>query len=393
MEFLDGLRALAALWVVLGHARLFALGWDAVKNDPTAPFLSQLLVPLLNFPLYMHQAVDIFLVLSGFCLMQSVGDRKLDLVKFLGARARRILPPYYGALAILLIINIWLPIVSWARHPIGLTEEIPAAVWWTNLLLLQDTFSHLNTINGPFWSVAAEWHLYWVFPLLLLCLRRWGVLALLAVAGVAAAVLTAVQLRYMNFPFFGTVINIPRPTHFVFLFASGMAAAAVVRRNWPLWPWGVVLAAVLAWLLAKYPITDIKSMFKQMELDYVFDSVAGGLTAVCIAGLARASESQPARWLLERSPFVWMAGFSYSLYLVHAPVLASLHYVLNDNRWYGLDAVKNFGLLLLTGIPASLLVAWVFSKLFERKFSWPANWPAGRRVVALPQPHGHSNWI
>ncbi|WP_410959855.1 acyltransferase family protein, partial [Salmonella sp. SAL4356] len=55
-----------------------------------------------------HLAVSIFIVISGFCLALPVvaaGDRMRDgSLNFFKRRARRILPPYYGALAFSLLL-------------------------------------------------------------------------------------------------------------------------------------------------------------------------------------------------------------------------------------------------------------------------------------------------
>lgn len=355
LEFLDGLRTLAALWVLLGHIRLFAVGWDGL------PGVSGW---LLDVPLYMHLGVVVFLVLSGFCLMQPAAQAPLP--RFFAARAARILPPYFGALALILLLNAWLPLVAWGRHPAGLTDTLPPQVWWTNLLLLQDVFPQYNIINGPFWSVACEWHLYFIFPVLALVLRRWGVAALVGGAGLLALALTWGSDAHGPFAFFGEALYLPQPPYFLFLLACGMAAAAAARKAWPLWPLALVLGAAFVWLQWEYPIRDFATMQARARMDSVIDPVAGALAATLIAMLARQSPRHWVRRCLEQRWLVSTARYSYSLYLIHIPLLAILH------QQVGGSGLRSYAMLALLGIPLCLLAARGFGAVFERRFNWRA---------------------
>src|SRR6185369_16490784 len=94
LAHLDGLRAVAAGYVVMFHAVLGFTG-----SELTGPWRA-----LRRVFAFGHEAVAIFIVLSGYCLMlpaarshparltSTTGD-------FLRRRALRILPPYFAALA------------------------------------------------------------------------------------------------------------------------------------------------------------------------------------------------------------------------------------------------------------------------------------------------------
>src|SRR5450432_2883737 len=100
VAFLDGMRALAALFVVLHHCML-QVNLDKVSVSPGLSKIVQVL--LLG-----HDSVDVFIVLSGFCLAMPVvrGDGFVSggALNFFKKRARRILPPYYFALALSLLL-------------------------------------------------------------------------------------------------------------------------------------------------------------------------------------------------------------------------------------------------------------------------------------------------
>ena len=98
LDHLDGVRGLAALFVVLHHAWLLTADHFPIAAE------TGLLGLLTNWLLYGHLAVDVFIVLSGFCLIlpvaRSGGALAGGAAGFYRRRARRILPPYFAALTI-----------------------------------------------------------------------------------------------------------------------------------------------------------------------------------------------------------------------------------------------------------------------------------------------------
>jgi peptidoglycan/LPS O-acetylase OafA/YrhL len=175
LDFLDGLRAVAALLVVAHHAQLEV--WFGVAS--WTRYAGRL-------------AVDVFIAISGFCLTLPVARDRFELSapRFFWRRARRILPPYYIATAVSLAL-IYTCIgdktgTTWDQT-IPVTRNGIAAV----VLMLVDVF-HRGEINHVFWSVAVEWKIYCVFPLLLLLARRIGVLAASGLAVAAGLAVFAV---------------------------------------------------------------------------------------------------------------------------------------------------------------------------------------------------------
>src|ERR671932_643200 len=170
---LDGVRGLAALFVVVNHVFLRAFPGYPVDR---APFWA-------GWFIYGRFAVVVFIVLSGFSLALSPARRgwRLDGVsRFAHRRARRILPAYWAALAFSLAVA-WLVV-----PPPG--EGVPdAKSVVVNGLLVQNLVGAPSP-NRSFWSMGVEAQLYVVFPLLLLMVRRWG--AVVMVATVTLVVLT-----------------------------------------------------------------------------------------------------------------------------------------------------------------------------------------------------------
>ncbi|RYG91671.1 MAG: acyltransferase, partial [Alphaproteobacteria bacterium] len=178
LKYLDGLRALAALYVVLYHASL-----------QVAPFTHSATVDVfLRLFTLGHYAVGLFIVLSGFCLALPIvrGDGTIrgGAWNFFQRRARRILPSYYLAVAFSLLVIFLFSI----NHKTGTHWDISVPVTLSSLLthlfLLQDAFGDPK-INHAFWSISVEWRIYFLFPLLVLGWRRLGAVptTILAIVG------------------------------------------------------------------------------------------------------------------------------------------------------------------------------------------------------------------
>jgi peptidoglycan/LPS O-acetylase OafA/YrhL len=174
LEFLDGVWALAALYVVAHHLYLAVYDGFPANTGPAV------FTPLL----YGHFGVAIFIVVSGFSLGLAPAQRGWRLGRggywtFMRRRAWRIIPPYWAALA----VSVALVAVIGTR-----TGE---AVSWkgvaTNFFVVQDVVEGRSP-NGAFWSIAVEWQLYWVFPLLLLVRRRRGPVVLMGLVMAAVVV-------------------------------------------------------------------------------------------------------------------------------------------------------------------------------------------------------------
>ena len=99
LSWLTQVRGAAAIYVLLHHAvRQITIVGDHA-NDPLYR-----LIQLLTS--YGHYAVDIFIVLSGYCLMLPLLTKSNfgDSLNFYLRRAARIVLPYYAALALTLIL-------------------------------------------------------------------------------------------------------------------------------------------------------------------------------------------------------------------------------------------------------------------------------------------------
>jgi peptidoglycan/LPS O-acetylase OafA/YrhL len=356
LDYVEGLRAIAALIVYVNHA--YAQAWNPMAGH----FPPAVLSPLTYSLVAGHLSVTVFIVISGFCLTLPVvaaGDRLRGGARgFFGRRARRILPPYYGALALSLVL-----IATLIGDRTGSLWDVPIGVdrvaVVSHLLLLQDLFG-TGKINYVLWSIAVEWHLYFLFPLLVWGARRYGIFR---VVGVALLVGYA-----MRFGLADTRVVRANP-QYLGLFALGMLAAYVVRsprpeferaRRWTLWVWAaaalLLTACALSWLWGYRVATD---RFHFLDLPVA-------LMAVCLVVHAAGHETSYVARVLSFRPLVFIGTFSYSLYLVHAPLLQILwKFALVPA---GASMTVMFVALMTVGLGVVLAAAHTFFRVFERPF-------------------------
>ena len=162
---LDGIRGLAALYVVVNHVFLRAFPGYPVDH---APFWA-------GWFIYGRFAVVVFIVLSGFSLALSPARHgwRLDGVSPVRAAAGPAHPP--GVLGRPRLQ----PRRGVADRPSAGQGVPDAKSVLVNGLLVQNIVG-AHSPNAAFWSMAVEAQLYLLFPLLLLIVRRWGAVAMVA---------------------------------------------------------------------------------------------------------------------------------------------------------------------------------------------------------------------
>ena len=354
LKHIEGMRAVAALIVFVNHA--YAQIWNPGQVPAPDGVLSVFTYSLVAG----HLSVAVFIALSGFCLALpllrtgELGDTKA----FLKRRARRILPPYYGALALTLGL-----IATVIGEPTGSLWDVAQRVTPTaviaHVLLLQDLFA-TGSINYVFWSIAVEFQIYLLFPWIVRAWNRFGPRVV-----VPATLAIGYALTY---GFAETRVYRANP-HFLGLFTLGMFAAYVslsreeryVRLRGSL-PWValcVVALVPVAALSYHWGIDRSVANFPALDL-FV------GLATTCALVISTRSERGWLRGFLSLAPLSFIGLFSYSLYLIHAPLLQILwQYGL---RGTSLSLPGMFGALMTVGLGVVLGASYLFYRSFEEPF-------------------------
>jgi len=346
---LEGLRGLAALFVVVNHVFLRAFPGYPVNR---APFWAAWFI-------YGRFAVVVFIVLSGFSLAVSPARRgwRLDgVLRFAHRRARRILPAYWAALGFSLAVA-WLVVA-----PPG--QGVPdAKSVFVNGLLVQNLVGAPSP-NRSFWSMAVEAQLYAVFPLLLVMVRRWGPIVMVAAVTLVVATVGILAPHIPRLE----VFVIQSPPDLAALFAIGVASAGIVgassaRRSWP---W-----AGLALALAAPVLATVWWQGSAWTLDHLFwvDLALGPAIACLLAGLAT-DHTAPLPRLLDARPIRQLGRSSYSLYLTHGPIVVVVYEMIVAGRVR--QGVPAFVVSLALVVPLTIVFARAFASVFETPFWHPS---------------------
>lgn len=371
LESLDALRGIAALIVVLHHVSMaipvvsdsyehethvhpFDLGWWAVAS----PFKVLVAGPEL---------VLVFFVLSGFVLTRSVvRHRPYDWWAYYPRRVLRLGIPVVAAVVVGLALLLVLPRVSSPGDDGWLSRQqdpdlSPLALLRAATLLTGQTYPDLDP---PLWSLRWEMWFSLLLPagvLVALAGRRWW-----APIGAALCVVSAL----------GYVENTPAATYLTVFALGGLVAVhegelralgdRMTGRRELVWALALVagVALMVCYWWVRFGVDGSEPSNSIIAL-----RVPGALLVVLAAGFW-----PRLRAALSVRPLLWLGRISFSLYLVHYPVVIGL-------AGYGRNAVAQ-GLLAAAGIPVSLALAWAFWWGVERPSQALAS-RAGRAVSVL----------
>lgn len=352
---LDLARGIAALAVFVGHARnLFLVDYPEVSPKKSA---TQVLYAATTFG---HQAVIVFFVLSGFFITTSVA-RQSDRWSWTSYLIDRLCRLHIVLVPALLATAAW----DWAGMHAGGNRAIydgtadNAVVTWpvaqrldafhfgVNFCYSQTIFAPPFGSNGPLWSLAYEFWYYTLFPAILLTFRgqSWaGRLAHAALAVLVAWLVGPAILLLFPAWLVGSAIRYAPPL--------GLPGWAVRLATWFA---GAGIAAALLAIASRV-------VGRGLTADYLLAG-AFGLWVYLAAHDGRPAEAARA-WRAYARFAAWLAGFSYTLYLVHVPVLVfARSQLVAGSRWQPSSASLGCLAVLLLGV---VVYAWLFSLLTER---------------------------
>lgn len=287
-KYIDGLRALAVLAVVCFHA---AIGEATALHRPF-PHVEEVGA----------RGVDLFFVLSGFCLAlpflrkASIAQIvEIDYGAFLAKRFARIAPPYYVALVLFSLLaftpfgypSTWESVSQLAGA--GAREFVPDLAFAT---------SGGPVANASFWTLGVEMRWYVLCPMLIALFVRSRVAFVTLIAALYAA-------------YFVTSGRVP-DLGMLPAFMLGIVAASIAVSTWRVTPLAITGAVMLLAL----------ATFAQSRTDQ--DTHADPVWHLACFALVVAARAKPIARLLAWRPIVFVGTASYSIYLIHLPVLCWL---------------------------------------------------------------------
>lgn len=368
-DFVEGIRGLSSTYVVMHHV------WQFAVAAPVA--LAPRWFKVATVFKFGAMGVAVFVVVSGFCLMMPLTSRadlsfRGGVGRFAERRARRIIPPYFAALALSFAI---LGVFSQLRQPTGTPQDItlPTYTWAktaAHVLLVHNwSVDWRWGINPPHWTVALEFQIYFVFALVLVPLwRRFGAAITMAVAAAISAIPMALGKAFAAPWMLG-------------LFACGMWAAVLVaearrrsadghdqravRVRWSRIATGGFIAVPVTVVLAGTVTSgDIETLIDDLVIGM---ATAAGLIALALRAEDRSAAPSRTAMVLTSRPARWLGEISYSTYLVHYPIVAAVAIV--GVRRLEVSVPASFLLVLVGSWPIILAVSFAFHRLVERPFS------------------------
>lgn len=373
---IQGLRAVAVGVVVLGHAGVPALAGGFI-------------------------GVDVFFVISGFLitghLLQSLrATGRVDLPRFYAARARRILPASLTVIALTAVGS--LLFVPPLRVSAALADAVASALSVPNIRFAVKGTDYLaGSAPSPFqhfWSLGVEEQFYLLWPLMLVGVfvvarrsrfRMAVVIGIVAIASFVACLLVAqtsppwaffsLQTRAWELavgallasaaPSLGRVpAVVARVLTWVGL--AAIVAAAMLVTGDAVWPGVATVVPVIgAALVIGFGGRDAGTA----RVGRDGDAITAGADRNGHAIAAGAGRPGGAERLLRLRPLQWIGAISYSLYLVHWPIL-----VLAEERASTSGGSLPFGVslgLAITAVP----IAWLVYRFVETPFRFRSGAP------------------
>lgn len=344
---LDGLRGLAALVVVACHALSTLPGIGRVVFGDRSAGLSSAEMWAVFSPLHLlwngTPAVHVFFVLSGLVLV----------LPFTRAGAAASWAPYYAKR----LLRLYLPAWASLALAVALIAVVPRSVSplqspWADIYVIQPSLEQVakdgllllnaSTINTPLWSLKWEVAFSLLLPAYVFVALRgrrlWhlkiGIALLLALVG---AVQHLEWLSYLPIFAIGAILGAERER------------IRALTRSWPRFVWFPVAAAGLAlanaeWLSPEQPIAGVEAV------------VTIGATLIVLLFLLCGS----AKKLGDSAAAQWLGRVSFSLYLVHLPIILA-----------GVTLLRSVSLPLALAV--SVAVSFAAAELFHRYVERPAH--------------------
>ena len=357
MTTMNWLRGVAAVAVLLGHARgLFMQDFGQLENRSVL-WKAFYFVSALG-----HEAVMVFFILSGFLVgstvLAQIADGRWALGDYMSRRMTRL---YVVLIPGLLLTAAWDAAgmrlfgtagiyggVINARY-LTLPDVTVTQSWghfFGNVGFLQHLFIQSYGSNGPLWSLPYEFWAYLLFPFLVLAGR--------------SDLSTSKRLVYAVVTCGAIICGGWKLGLYLGIWLIGAALA--------LWWRNVRVGATPTWaIICLWGLFALALLFGNATKAYgTYAEILLGLaTAALLAGtLARPDAKVPTRAhrISERAA-AGLAGFSYTLYVAHYPVLTFLFAATMDgNRWVA--SAKSVALVL--GISAGLMLyAYLVAQLSE----------------------------
>lgn len=394
---IEAIRGFAAIYVMLGHIVLL---FQPYVFFPEYKFICKTIFG------YGHQAVLLFFIVSGFSITYSSSNiniyDKYKIKEYLFKRFRRIYPLFFIALLISLSI---LPIS-------GAQSDIKRDI--LSFFFITDTApgSIVDPIptNFPIWSLSYEVVYYLLFPLLVLAWQKKGrvnTFLIVLFTGVVTGLVGFLGwpnhifnvLQYYWIWIAGAMLAEAyinrRRFHFKYLYGllvSSLAFMLTIEKI-PIvsdWCWSLFFLILFVSFFvderlvkAKERLINIIIGFASLGICYSFTNFSEIVyhkeliksIIIAIAGISLILYFLPTyiskklvRFLMK--PFVMTGSFSYSLYIIHWPII--MFSVFIHKKFLG-GTMLEMGLMISATITIVFLLSWFLEEMIQPKIAKTMN--------------------
>lgn len=351
---LDGLRAIAALGVIMAH-------FFSANNIGNYPIL-------LRITALGNSGVSLFFVLSGFVitriLLQSRGSHNY-FKSFYARRILRIFPLYYFSL----ICYYYLPYLLFSSY--NAPKFFDQLYFWSYLQNIARTFNWHSIGPGHFWSLAVEEHFYLMWPAIIYFAFRKNINTLLFTSIILF--LIPLLLRYFMLGN-GLEIDVFTLTRLDQLTLGGILAILEIKGFLDFKQLKYYISIFLAGLVLIALTSTLDEFNMNLYKHYAFGTCYFGLIAVSAISPKGAILNK----LLSLRIMQYLGKISYGIYVWHVLAMDIV------NRYFLTNfVIVDFISVLLTTITISALSFKFLEKPFldlKRYFSYGEIVPATEKI-------------
>lgn len=372
LPVLDGLRAMSCVMVYFIHS------WMS-SGSPDGPTVMTLWGHDFSWTVRIVHTlftfVDLFMVLCGFCLFWPLcktpeAIRDWSWTNYVYRRLRRICPPYYAAIAFVILLPQLLVVCTRLLGGEAKFQPNPSMGSIVSHLAFAHTLfpAYWADITGSFWSLGLEMQFYLVFPLVVfLCRRqRLAVIAGMIVASIIFRTMVNILLPDQNDQRLWTISFLGRWMEFAVGMAAAIIAARYYRRGQLLRGWvgtTAVVAAIGAYVLAwNGTIERLPAIVQLLPWQTMLISISCGLLIFAVT-----STRTFIRRIFESKPVVKLGLMSYSFYLIHQTCAWFIAEFLRKRLH--LENGPQIWLINSTlGLALVMVLAYPFYRVFEKPF-------------------------
>lgn len=355
---MSAVRGIAALVVVVAHAiQIFVIRLIGIDH----------LIARVAGQMAAH-AVFVFFIVSGFLITSSIikniqrNGGAFNLVEYASARISRIYPPLIFAILTSLALYFLMRLLgmpgndSVGAAPYGLPNDLYAARESfkiglndiVNALLMNNG---LLQVDGPLWSLCVEWRIYIVVGSVAMLMtskvafRKVFWVGILVISIIKLAAIDSNAYFYLLIWLAGSCVALGDK--------YGIRFHGLLRSV----AWIAPLSIATALLFAN-PELVLKSRQLSNYRDYVFQFIC------CMVWINLLFPRDTMRETLSRRILMKLGDFSYTLFIIHFPIMLFILAVLQNRVGYSLMLST---LLAMFAIGLTLIISYWIGKYVERR--------------------------